>query len=203
MRLIFCLGANRVYPALARAAGWHIGARLPATLYDDHQPLAFADQDWRKFDGLQPDDPRYERAFGRYIAALGDARPTMASVLDWTPDRSRDEVLIWATAAAEHTTEAVMIVPKTPGTIASIPPQIGGRRVVLGFSVPTRHGAQPESADNNGIQKSAGYGTFWERGRSRNLGRHMLTTQEALERSLAEVPRLWRSAGWTIESEVV
>lgn len=231
MKLVFCLGGNRAYPPLARAAGWWPGARLPSTLYTDQ--LYFADQDWRKFAGLTPDDSRYQAAYQRYIAAVAAARPFMASVIDWTPDRTLDEVLAWAAAVTPHV-ERVQIIPKVPGAIEQVPRLFAGRPVVLGFSVPTRHGATPcdaaefsgwpvhllggnprqqihyacllasygadiVSADGNLIHQAAGRGTFWEHGRARNLGAYRLTTIEALQRSLVEVPRLWRSAGFEVK----
>jgi uncharacterized protein DUF6610 len=142
LRLIFCLGANRQYPAIARRCGWSIGARLPCTLYAEYQPLAFADQDWRRFDGLLASDDRYRRAYQRYIAAVASTRPHMASVLDWTADRDLSEVLDWAVAIAPSI-ETVQIIPKVPGRVGEIPRTIAGRPVILGYSVPTRHGATP------------------------------------------------------------
>lgn len=141
MRLIFCLGGNRRFMALARAAGWWPGARLPSTLYPEHQPLAFADQDWRKFDGLAPEAPRYQRAYQQYLAAVAAARPLMASVIDWEEQRPLDEVLTWAHAISAHVRQAVMLIPKVPGEVELLPETINGVPVVLGFSVPTPHGA--------------------------------------------------------------
>ena len=232
LKLIFCLGGNRIYPALAAAAGWWHGARLPIPLYVDH--LAFAAQQWTRFDGLRPGDVRYDHAYQRYITALSTAQPDMASVIDWTAERTRDEVLSWAVEAACHVRRQVLIIPKVPDVIGSIPREIGGKCIALGYSVPTRHGATPVdpaefagwpvhllggnprqqihyaglltthgakiiSADGNLINKAAGKGTFWEHGRCRNLGARVLTTEEALRRSLVSVPQMWRNAGWEIE----
>lgn len=124
-RLILCLGGNRRYPPLARRIGYDIGARLPGTVY---APLRFADQNWKK--------PNRDK----YIAALARHRPETASVLDWEHHDQYDEVLSWAADAAQHVTESVIIVPKVVGGIDAIPRMIGGRRVILGYSVPTRHG---------------------------------------------------------------
>jgi uncharacterized protein DUF6610 len=219
LKLIFCLAGNRGYMDMARQAGWWPGARLPGTIYGNYQPLAFVDQQWTRFAGLYPGDGRYDRAYQRYITAVLVTRPQMASVIDWTPDRSLDEVLTWGLAIAPYV-QAVQIIPKVPGSVAHIPHTIGGVGVALGFSVPTRHGATPcdpaefaswpvhllggnprqqimyagllayhgarvMSADGNLTHKAAGRGTFW---------------QEALRRSLVEVPRLWRAAGWVLEA---
>lgn len=141
MRLIFCLGGNQKHMALARAAGWWPGARLPSTLYEEHRPLAFADQDWRRFDGLTPDAADYRRAYDRYVAAVAAAKPWMASVIDWERCRPLDEVLTWARAIAPYVDRYVMIIPKRPGEVDAIPDEVDGVPVVLGFSVPTPHGA--------------------------------------------------------------
>lgn len=140
IKLIFCLGGNRAYMATARTYGWWPGARLPAALYPDHYPLAFADQDWRKFDGLTPADPAYQAAYQRYIAAVAAAKPIMASVIDWEIQRPLSEVLTWAHAISAHVA-TIMIIPKVPGAVDRIPRQISGVPVTLGFSVPTPHGA--------------------------------------------------------------
>lgn len=235
VQLIFCLGANRVYPALARAAGWRVGARLPCTLYADHQPLAFADQDWRQFDGLTPGQSRYETALARYVAAVAQARPAMASVVDWTEERTAAEIARWAALIAPYV-GVIMVIPKIPGSVSSIPRTLAGRSVRLGFSVPTRHGATPcdpaefagwpvhllggnprqqlmyagllathgaqiISADGNLTHHAAGRGTFWEHGKARNLGARVLTTEDALRRSLAWVPQMWRDAGWLVNDD--
>lgn len=125
-RLILCMAGNRQYVRLAQRIGYEIGARLPATVY---APLRFADQEWK----------RPNRA--AYMAALAQHRPQTASVLDWEYWEQRDEVLNWAEEAAQHVTEAVIIIPKVRGGIATLPRAIGGRAVYLGYSVPTSHGA--------------------------------------------------------------
>lgn len=128
MHLIFCLGGNRGYARLAQRVGYELGARLPDTVYG---PLRFADQDWKKGSAGR----------GPYMAALAQHRPATASVLDWERWDQRDEVLAWAEEAAQHVTDAVIIIPKVVGGIESLPRTIGGKRVILGYSVPTRHGA--------------------------------------------------------------
>jgi len=126
--LIYCADGNPTFAALAVAAGWRYGARLPGTVY---QPVHFADQDWRN-----PD-----RA--RYMAALATHRPAVATVLDWERDEQLPEVLAWAEEAAAHVTDAVLLIPKVVGGVARLPRAIGGRRVVLAYSVPTSYGGSP------------------------------------------------------------
>ena len=109
---------------IAIAAGYRYGAQLPKTVY--HPPY-MADQDWR----------RPNRA--AYMAALARHRPTIATVLDWQREDQLSEVLDWAEEAAQFI-ERVMIVPKVIGGVGRIPRRVGGRDVVLAYSVPTRYG---------------------------------------------------------------
>lgn len=122
--LIYCAGGNPRFYAIARDAGFLYGVQLPDTVYG---PLHFADQDWKA-----PD-----RA--RYMAALAQHRPHMATVLDWEREAQLSEVLNWAEEAAQFV-NVVVIVPKVIGGIGRIPARIGGADVRLGYSVPTRYG---------------------------------------------------------------
>jgi hypothetical protein len=123
--LIYCGGGNRRFYDIARAAGFEYGARLPDTVYG---PLFFADQDFH--------NPEREK----YMRALSEHRPTMATVLDWVQDEQLDEVLDWAEEAAQFVSELIMVVPKVMGGVGRLPRRIGGKTVVLGYSVPTRYG---------------------------------------------------------------
>jgi len=127
-RLIYCASGNPAFAAAAVAAGWSYGARLPGHV---SQPLYLADQDWRR-----PDRDAY-------LAAVARHRPAVASVLDWERPEQLPEVLDWALEAAALVSEAVILVPKVPGRVGDLPRQVGGRRVVLGYSVPTSYGAAP------------------------------------------------------------
>lgn len=122
--LIYCAGKNKAFSDVALAAGFKLGAQLPCATYHD---LYFADQDWK----------RPNRS--AYMAALATHRPHMATVLDWESDEQLPEVLSWAEEAAQHC-ERVLIIPKVIGGIDRLPRRIGGRDVVLAFSVPTRFG---------------------------------------------------------------
>lgn len=95
------------------------------------QALTFADQDWKK-----PDREAYMRGLARY-------RPLMATVLDWEREEQLPEVLNWAEQAAQWVQESVVIVPKVPGELSLVPRQVGGKRVVLGHSIPTTYGGSP------------------------------------------------------------
>lgn len=124
-RLIFCAGSNQRYATIATKHGFYYGARLPVTLY--YQPY-FVDQNWKK-----PD-----RA--KYMAALRDNRPAIATVLDWEQPEQLPEVLDWANEAAQYVTDSVIIIPKVIGGVKQLPRIIAGKPVRLGYSVPTTHG---------------------------------------------------------------
>jgi hypothetical protein len=126
VELIYCAGGSRRLAQIAINAGYRYGAQLPDTVY--FAPY-FVDQDWRA-----PD-----RA--RYMAALAEHRPALATVLDLERDEQLPEVLEWAEDAARYVSEAVIIIPKAHGIIARLPRRIGGREVRLGYSVPTKYGA--------------------------------------------------------------
>lgn len=121
--LIYCSGGNRKFAKIATDVGFEYGAQLPDTVYF---PLYFADQDWRN-----PDRERY-------MAALSEHRPAMATVLDWERQDQLSVVLDWAEEAAQYV-ERVLIIPKVIGGVSDIPRRIGGRDVVLAYSVPTRY----------------------------------------------------------------
>lgn len=122
--LVYCQAGNRRMAEIALQVGFAYGARLPDTTY---WPLVFVDNDYRR--------PNRQA----YMAALARERPEMATVLDWQRDEQLAEVLSWAEEAAQFA-QRIIVIPKVQGGIPRIPRQIGGRDVVLGYSVPTRYG---------------------------------------------------------------
>jgi hypothetical protein len=104
------------------------GARLPATIYAHPE---FVDQDWS--------NPNLER----YVEAVAEHRPRLATVLDWERWEQLPEVLAWAEAVAPYVKEAIIIIPKVAGGIARLPGEVGGRPVRLGFSVQTGYSGTP------------------------------------------------------------
>lgn len=122
--LVYCASGNRRFAEIAIGAGFRYGARLPHKVYF---PVWFADQDWKKPDRAA------------YMAALAKHRPHMATVLDWEREEQLPEVLSWAEEVAQYA-EYVLIVPKVVSGVTRIPRRIGGRDVVLAYSVPTRYG---------------------------------------------------------------
>lgn len=125
--LVYCADGNPDFAARAVSLGWRYGARLPATVY---QPVWFADQDWKA-----PD-------LDRYAAAVAEHRPEVCTVLDWEHPEQLPEVLAWAEAVAPHVAR-VVVIPKVPGEVGRVPEVVGGKPVVLGFSVPTSYGGTP------------------------------------------------------------
>lgn len=122
--LIFCAANNKRLVKIAIDNGFEYGARLPGTTYF---PLFFADQDWKN-----PDREGY-------MNGLAKESPVMATILDWECDNQLSEVLSWADEASQYT-EQVIVIPKVIGGIKQLPQTINGRRIVLGYSVPTRYG---------------------------------------------------------------
>lgn len=121
--LIFCADGNPRFASIAVEQGFLYGAQLPNTVYT--KTCFFVDQDWKS--------PNREK----YMAALREHRPALATVLDLEREAQLDEVLSWADEAAAYVTEAVIIIPKVMGIIPRLPSTIRGKQVRLGYSVPT------------------------------------------------------------------
>lgn len=124
--LIFCANGNKRFAEIAIDAGFTYGAQMPGKVY--FKP---------EFIDLDPKRPPDQWT---YVSKLRRFRPRMATVHDWHDGRSFTEIMLRAEEITEYVTESVIIIPKVPGTIPEIPRTINGRRVILGFSVPTRHG---------------------------------------------------------------
>lgn len=124
-RLIYC-APNSTFSAIALRYNFEYGCQMPAAL--PSFPLFFADQDWKK-----PDRSGYMKALAKY-------KPNVATVLDFERPDQFDEVMSWATEAAQYVRETVIIIPKFQGSIEMIPEAINGKKVVLGYSVPTSFG---------------------------------------------------------------
>lgn len=124
--LIYCADGNPRFPQIADRYGFTYGAQLPNSV--SRQP-EFTDQDWKNPNRV------------KYMAALKKYRPRLATVLDYDENASFEAVMSWAHEAAMWVKEAVIIIPKIPGTISRIPQFLpGGVNVRLGYSVPTRYG---------------------------------------------------------------
>jgi hypothetical protein len=84
--LIYCAGGNPEFAALAVAAGWKYGARLPATVY---QSVYFADQDWKR-----PDLCRYGRFRTDRPSYAAMLQRSKRALLPMTGDDGSDELSI-------------------------------------------------------------------------------------------------------------
>lgn len=124
MEIIYCANGNARFAQIAIDHGWLYGAQMPGTVY--FAPF-FCDQDWKH--------PNRER----YMSALARHRPHVASVLDWERAEQLPEVLAWAEDAAQYV-DVIMLIPKVAGGVSRLPRSIGGRRVRLGYSVPSKFG---------------------------------------------------------------
>lgn len=123
--LVYCANGNKRFAQIAIDAGFTYGAQLPGTVYFAPK---FVDQNWK--------NPNRDK----YMACLAEHKPRMATVLDLEHDHQLPEVLEWAEEAAQHVTEAVLIIPKAQGIVPSLPRVIGDKQVRLAYSVPTRYG---------------------------------------------------------------
>jgi hypothetical protein len=123
--LIYCSARDKDFAQIAIDNGWLYGAQLPNAV---HFPPVFTDQDWKR-----PDRERY-------VAAVALHRPRWATVLDFEHVGQYGDVIGWAEDVAPFVSDAVIVIPKAFRTIDSIPHVIGGKRVVLGYSVPTKFG---------------------------------------------------------------
>lgn len=129
--LIYCADGNPRFAKIAIDNGFEYGVQVPRKNYF---PIYFADQNWKR--------PNREK----YMAGIARLKPEMCTVLDLEKEEQYDEVLDWATEAAQYVNK-VIIIPKVTGIIARLPREISGKEVVLGYSVPTSFGSTPISLD--------------------------------------------------------
>ena len=139
--LIYCADGNRRFAEIALRRGYLYGACMPGTVY---YPPVFTDQDWRKFNRATTVEQR-NKLRAEYFSAVERYRPHIATVLDWEREEQLPEVLSWAEQAAQHVTEAVVIIPKVVGGIRRLPRSIGGKQVRLGYSAASTFSGTPVS----------------------------------------------------------
>lgn len=125
MEIIFCASNSKRFTPIAIENGWLYGARLPGTV---HAKLYFSDQKYQKPNRIA------------YMKAVKEHKPNIASVIDWEKPEQYQEVMDWAFEVSEHTNQ-IMIIPKVSGMVEKIPETINGKKVILGFSIPTSNGA--------------------------------------------------------------
>lgn len=123
--VVYCAADGKDYAGIAIEEKFTYGARLPDTV---HYAPSFVDNEWER-----PDR-------SKYMAALAEWQPRLATVLDWERWSQLDEVLSWAGEAARHVSEAILIIPKVRGGVKCLPWEVNGIPVRLAFSYPTGHG---------------------------------------------------------------
>lgn len=126
--LIYCAAGAKRLAEIALRHGYQYGAQLPHTIYF---PPYFADQDWKK--------PNREK----YMAALAEYRPALATALDWEYEEQLSDVLSWAEEATQYVGDSIIIIPKVVGGIGRLPRLIGGKPVRLGYSASTTFSSTP------------------------------------------------------------
>jgi hypothetical protein len=131
MRLTWCQsGAPRV-ARTAVSAGWWYGFRSDGMHYaGELGPVELLDIDYQK--------PNWSR----HVDVAARVLPVMAVVTDTMESDQIDRTLRQASEIAPYC-QRIIIVPKADGIIKHLPREIGGKQVVLGYSVPTRYGATP------------------------------------------------------------
>lgn len=129
LRLIWCQGGNPASARLAVGAGWWYGFRSDGNHYAAGLgPVALLDCDW-----TAPDWPRH-------LDAAAEHRPWLAVVPDVMAEADADRAVRQAEALAPHCGLGPLLVPKAEGVVPRLPRTVGGRPVVLGYSVPTSYG---------------------------------------------------------------
>ena len=131
MDLIFCAGGNKRFADIAIEAGFFYGSQLPETVY--HAPY-LVDQDWKEPNRVA------------YMDALKFWMPPVATVLDWEVTQARPcadanfkETMCWAEEASQYA-GAIIIIPKVVGVVHRIPRMVGGKPIILGYSIDTGYG---------------------------------------------------------------
>lgn len=128
MKKIYCANGNKRFAEIAIESGFLYGAQVPGKVYYN---TFFLDQDWK--------NPQR----GSYIEKVKERLPYMATVIDIETEETKRLALEWAEEIAGYVNK-IVIIPK----IKYLPPEtIGGKDVVIGYSVPTRYGGTPVPFD--------------------------------------------------------
>lgn len=143
--LIFsCQGATGAEALMAYRMGWNPGiittavsaARRYVTAFPNGKPIMFMDNEWHDYNHQQ------------HIDALAEFKPKYGTVRDLVTTAqakeagirhySIDETLTMAEDVAQHV-DNVILIPKWD-CIDQLPREIGGKRIVLGYSVQSSYG---------------------------------------------------------------
>ena len=123
-KLIYCAGGNIRFAEIAIESNFLYGSQLPATTYYN---VFFVDQNWKK--------PNKQA----YIEAIKTRNPYLATVLDIESEVTYTEALDWAEEIAPHVGKLILI----PKIEIDLPLKIGGKEIIIGYSVPTKYGGTP------------------------------------------------------------
>lgn len=123
--LIYCSAGDKRFARIAIDAGFTYGAQMPNKVYFTPE---FVDQNWK--------NPNLKK----YLLALKQHRPRIATVLDLETKEQFTTVILWAVFVSLYVSDAIIIIPKVHGIIKHIPRQICGKQIRLGYSVPTKYG---------------------------------------------------------------
>jgi hypothetical protein len=125
--LIYCGNGNWRLEKIAQECGFKYGLRLPQPKYINTD-LYFADQNWKK--------PNKKK----YIEKIFEYQPKLATVIDIEHRNQLPEALCWAEEISKIV-ETIILIPKCTGVINKIPRYINDKKIILGYSVPTKFGA--------------------------------------------------------------
>lgn len=128
IRLVWCQGGNAQSARLAVGAGWWYGFRSDDNNYAaELGPVAMLDCHW--------ENPDWQR----HLALAARHRPWLATVPDTMTEADTDRTVRQAEEIAPFC-DHPLVVPKAPGVIRRLPRKVGGKTLVLGYSVPTAYG---------------------------------------------------------------
>jgi hypothetical protein len=116
--------------AIARRAGWRSGAASSHHVNDAHRPLYFLDA------------PVHAPRWARHSALARCERPDVVVIPDILTPGQVGRALEQAEEVAPYA-RALVFIPKMDGIIGRLPRQVGGKEVILGYSVPSRYGSTP------------------------------------------------------------
>lgn len=128
-RLIWCQGGNYESAKLAVDNGWWYGFRSDESHHAFNlNPVALIDSKW-----VKPD-------WWHHLQVCRGLHPWLATVPDTMSVKELPRTLRQAEQISRYC-EQVLIVPKAMGIIGELPRTIGGKPVILGYSIPTGYGS--------------------------------------------------------------
>ena len=129
--LIYCAGGNAGLTKVAHEAGWQLGCR--SDKWHHPYPLTFVDVNYKRATG-----PKAAQYFEKHLRRVAREEPKYASVPDLS-DKAVSEAdverAVEQAARLADYCEIVLVVPKLPGQLAMLPPNLA-----IGYSVPTSYG---------------------------------------------------------------